>query len=106
VCVVAVHTEASAEAEEAAVWYEQQREGLGARFATELESTYALLREGMVPGSPWRGAMGNRGVRYLLLDRFPFSVVFKEIGSDAFVLAVAHQARKPGFWNHRLRSIE
>ncbi len=33
-----------------------------------------------------------------MLDRFPCSVVYVELGHETRVLALAHAKRRPGFW--------
>lgn len=101
---IAVHKEASAEAEAAALWYDNERLGLGADFTNELNQALSILREGIVPGMPWRGTPGSRGVRYLTLKRFPFRVVFVGNHDAVAVLAVAHHSRKPAYWRDRLSS--
>lgn len=43
------------------------------------------------------------GVRRKLLRRFPFAIVFIELADSIRVLAVAHGARRPAYWRHRIR---
>jgi hypothetical protein len=42
------------------------------------------------------------GVRRLLVDRFPYALVFVESETEIRVLAVAHTRRRPGYWRSRL----
>lgn len=93
---------AAAEAVEAAAWYEARRGGLGSEFRSEFKVALEKLREGILPGSPWPGRLGDRGVRRILMKRFPFSVVFVTMGQEAVVLALAHHRRRPGYWRQRL----
>lgn len=93
---------AAVEAAEAAAWYEARRKGLGAEFRSEFEFVFDRLREGGLPGTPWAGGLGERGVKRLLMQRFPFSVVFVATGEGVTVLALAHHRRKPGYWRDRL----
>ena len=58
--------------------------------------------KGVVPGSPWPGRLGERGVKRILLKRFPLSVVFVDTGSGKVVLAVAHHRRRPAYWRGRV----
>ena len=67
---------AATEATEAAGWYEARRKGLGAGLRSEFKLALDRLREGMLSGRPWPGPLGERGVKRLLMNRFPFSVVF------------------------------
>jgi toxin ParE1/3/4 len=93
---------AAAEAAGAATWYESQRVGLGADFREDFRAGLAVLQEGVVPGSPWPGRLSERGVKRILLKRFPFSVVVVDTGGGKVVLAVAHHRRRPAYWRGRL----
>jgi hypothetical protein len=93
---------AATEAAEAAVWYEARRKGLGAEFRSEFKFALDRLREGILRGTPWPGRPGERGVKRLLMQRFPFFVVFVAAGEAVTVLALAHHRRKPGYWRDRL----
>jgi len=93
---------AAAEAGGAAAWYESQRVGLGADFREDFRAGLAVLQEGVVPGSPWPGHLGERGVMRILLKRFPFSLVFVDTGGGKVLLAVAHHRRRPAYWRGRL----
>jgi plasmid stabilization system protein ParE len=48
-------------------------------------------------------AMGGRAV---LVERFPYSVVFLEFDSEIRILAFAHGRRQPGYWKDRADSSE
>jgi hypothetical protein len=93
---------AAAEAAGAATWYQSQRAGLGADFREDFKAALDTLEEGVVAGSPWPGRLGERGVKRILLKRFPFSVVFVDTGSGKVVLAVAHHRRRPAYWRGRV----
>jgi plasmid stabilization system protein ParE len=41
-------------------------------------------------------------IRRTLLPRFPYAVVFIELGGEVRVLAVAHAKRQPGYWLDRV----
>jgi len=47
--------EAVQEGEEAAGWYEAQREGPGREFREAFSRSLEMLREGLLTGSPWPG---------------------------------------------------
>jgi toxin ParE1/3/4 len=42
------------------------------------------------------------GTRRLVLQRFPFSVVYLDNANVVNVVAVAHNKRRPGYWKDRL----
>jgi plasmid stabilization system protein ParE len=89
--------EAQDDIEAAALWYEQQREGLGARFVAELDSV--LDRIGR---SPLQFPIIEAPVRRGLLRRFPYAVYFVAEDGPPTVLAVLHQHRHPDAWRSRL----
>ena len=93
---VVIHDDADIEVEEAALWYEEQRPGLGLEYVAAVGRV--LLDIGDNPDlysvwkQPWRRA---------LLQRLPY-VVFFEIEVDRVVVwAVAHAKRRPGYWMAR-----
>ncbi|HUD26492.1 MAG TPA: hypothetical protein VMQ45_12430 [Burkholderiaceae bacterium] len=102
--VVRIHEAASQEAVEAATWYEHKQPGLGVEFQRAIDAALDLLEEEIVPLSPVPSSARARGVKRLILKRFPFDVVVVERHMEIFVIAFAHHARRPGYWRHRRRS--
>lgn len=92
----ALHPEAEAELEEAALIYEARMAGLGKSFAANVERTIALVRE-----YPEAGAIDGPGRRRMVVARFPYSVVYRQAADMIVVVAVAHQRRRPGYWRRR-----
>ncbi|MEW6323459.1 MAG: type II toxin-antitoxin system RelE/ParE family toxin [Acidobacteriota bacterium] len=89
---------ASVEFAEAVRWYETKRPGLGADFYDAVAKTIALIREH--PGVGHRSG-GSGDYRQLLVDRFPYNIVYRERPADLYVIAVAHTKRRPGYWKDR-----
>ncbi len=102
--VVRIHAAAAEEAVEAAARYEHERPGLGAEFERALEAALDLLEQEIVPLTSVPGVAGTRGVKRLILRRFPYAVVVRERDAEIFVIAFAHHARRPGYWRDRLRT--
>jgi hypothetical protein len=99
-----VHSDAAIEAQEAAAWYEDKREGLGFDFLWEVAAAFRVLRENIMHGKPWPDPpLAARGVKQISLKEFPYQVAFIESPSKAIVLAVAHVRRRPGYWQDRLK---
>lgn len=75
-------------------WYiEQDAWTAAADFLAEAEATFERLSL-----SPGLGTPGPAGTRILPLHRFPVSVVYRH-GEDAlYVVALAAQRRRPGYW--------
>jgi toxin ParE1/3/4 len=93
-----MHPEAEAEADHAASYYELQRPGLGREFREELENAV-----GRIVGNPQLYAMLFDDVRPCRLKRFPYTVYFADLDDKIWIVAVAHQRRRPGYWRQRQR---
>jgi plasmid stabilization system protein ParE len=98
--IIRLLSEAESEVEDAAHWYEERSEGLGARFLSELEDalTAIALRPTQPPVSIDRGV---RDTRRRTLKHFPYSVVYEVRDDECVIIAVAHLARRPGYWRSR-----
>ena len=96
------HPEADAEAESAALWYENRHDGLGQDFLAELERALTLIAESPGTWPVWPGMAASLGIRRFLLSRFPYGIAYGFSGSEVVVYAVAHLARRPGYWRDRL----
>lgn len=85
--------EADTEYQQAGVWYEGRREGLGLEFFGEVNATIRRIL-----GFPRVGAAVPRvppdlPVRRLAVRRFPYHVVYLETAQELRILAVAHDRR-------------
>jgi toxin ParE1/3/4 len=98
-----IHAAAAEEAVEAAAWYERERPGLGREFESAIHSALDLLEQSIVPLSVLPGMAGARGVKRLILRRFPYAIIVFEATDTLVVIAFAHHARRPGYWRHRMR---
>ena len=92
--------EARVDLEEAAYWYEDQRQGLGDRFASEVLD---LVRR--IGGSPLLFPEVFPPVRRGLLQRFPYAVYFVIEETMIVVLAIVHQRRDPAAWKRRWQDL-
>ena len=102
--VLRIHEAAAEEAAEAAAWYEAERPGLGADFEKAVDAAFDILEQEVVPLTNVPGVAASRGVKRLLLRRFPYAIIIQQRGTETVVVAVAHQARRPGYWRDRLRT--
>ena len=93
---VEFHEAASLEFEAAFEWYLERSELVASRFVAEVNRAVGLIAE-----APRRWPTGLHGTRRFLLNRFPFSLVYREFPSKIQVLAVAHGRRRPGYWKER-----
>jgi plasmid stabilization system protein ParE len=84
------------EFDEAALWYEERRLGLGAQFVSEIDRAVYLAAE-----SPQRFPNMHRDVRCVRARRFPYSVFFRAESRRIVVLSVFHARRNPSVWQQR-----
>lgn len=86
----------------AARWYDDQRPGLGGDFTEAVEALLGDIAK--APGSytPAGEASEVFDFRQALMRRFPYKVIFWDRPEEVFVLACAHQRRRPGFWRSRV----
>jgi toxin ParE1/3/4 len=100
---VRIHAAAAEEAAEAAAWYEREHPGLGEDFQRALDAALDLLEEEVVPLVSVPGTAASRGLKRLLLRRFPYAVIVREGAEEVVVIAFAHAARRPGYWRDRVK---
>lgn len=100
---VRIFREAADEAEAAADWYEQERQGLGTEFVEAIEAAIDVIEDGFLPLSPMPGISGAQGAKRLILRRFPYDIVIVDRDDERIVVAFAHHSRKPGYWRDRTR---
>lgn len=75
-------------------WYiGQDAWTVAADFLTEAEAAFDRLSR-----SPGLGTPGPAGTRILPLHRFPVSVVYRHAEDVLYVVALAAQRRRPGYW--------
>jgi toxin ParE1/3/4 len=87
---------AARELEDAALWYDAQRAGLGTDFRDAAEHAIALAAEG-----PLRFPRLHKEVRCVRIRRFPYSVFFLPEVSRIVVISVFHARRDPQVWQSR-----
>jgi len=92
-----LHPEAESDLREAAEYY---RERAGTAFAqaffAEFEHSMNLLLQ-----YPLLGALRLHGKRRLVMKHFPYSVIYTVAAQEIRVLAIAHQSRRPSYWQKR-----
>ncbi|WP_081622870.1 type II toxin-antitoxin system RelE/ParE family toxin [Marinobacter gelidimuriae] len=90
------HPDVTKEIKSSYQWYQNQTDGLGQDYLSELESSFQTVRE--LPNT-W--PKFQKGFRRFLLSKFPFSVIYQSNENTVFVVAVMHNSRQPGYWNDR-----
>ena len=84
---------AKQELEDAIGFYELEFEGLGRRFKEEVRKASLRIAEYPVAWSVERG-----DIRKCLLLKFPYKLLYSVEEDHIFIIAVAHQHRKPDYW--------
>jgi plasmid stabilization system protein ParE len=94
---VEFHPAAAEELIETSTFYDNEVPGLGERFVAEVERAVRLVVE-----RPNIGREIDKGRRRIVLARFPYSLIYSTESNEVWILAVAHQRRRPGYWHGRL----
>ena len=90
-------TPAEEEMTEASLFYEAASTGLGRDFLDDVQRGIDSVRE--------HSRIGNsvgRGLRRVLLHRFPFSLIYSVDADVILIVAVSHYGRRPGYWKDRV----
>lgn len=90
---------AQLEIRQAALFYEDSREGLGQEFLNAVEWAFEHIQQ---HPTVWRVLKGR--FRRYLLQRFPYGVIYAIEGEIIYVAAVMHLKRKPGYWVSRVKA--
>ena len=93
---IIVRPAAVAEIDEAFLWYESQRLGLGEEFREALRTTLNKVAE-----NPQLYQVVHRGTRRALMSRFPYGVFYRESAQFIVVVACMHGRRHPKRWQSR-----
>lgn len=93
---VEVLPDAEAEARDAIHWYFDRSPMVADSFRTELFGAIDGLAS---TANDW--PEDEDGTRHYHLKHFPYTVMYEVIGQQVTVFAVAHQRRRPGYWQDR-----
>ena len=91
------HPEAEMELIETAEYYELQVPGLGELFEAEVRRATDLLLE-----HPDIGSSADPHLRKFVLNRFPLTLYYSVLSDVLRIEVVAHQSRRPGYWQSRV----
>lgn len=93
---VEFHPEAEQEIIEAQRWYRERSEVASQAFALEVAKTIASIVE-----APERWPATEGGERRQVLQRFPYTILYRFHSDTVYVTAIAHHKRRPGYWRGR-----
>ncbi|MEJ7764794.1 MAG: type II toxin-antitoxin system RelE/ParE family toxin [Acidimicrobiales bacterium] len=94
--------EASAELEAATQWYEDRRLGMGTSLLAAVEDTVKAIAAWPGAGALVEEVGVDLEVRRARIRRFPYHLAYLVTDEGVYVLAVAHDRRRPAFWRKRL----
>ena len=89
--------EVQSEIEDAYLWYERQRAGLGDDFLASVDRALERIQQGPDTYPPV-----YRDVRLVLTRRFPYGVYFQVASDHVLIVAVQHTHRNPNAWKKRV----
>jgi toxin ParE1/3/4 len=94
-----LHPEAHTELQAAAVWYDEQRLGLGDEFVADANATFSRLAATPQHFPTWPGLHeAEPPVCRALLSKFPYVVACEVHDEYVLVLAITHVRRRPLYW--------
>lgn len=93
--------EAEAELLAAMLYYENCRDGLGQEFYKQVADAMATIAQDPLRHPTLEGQRSTRKFRRTALKRFPYIIVYEVREDETLIVAVAHSARQPGYWEGR-----
>ncbi len=93
---VHLRPEAEADIEDAATWYDRQRNGLGQEFLDDILVVVDTIAE-----NPNIYPVVNKQTRRAVVRRFPFGIFYRVDEDSVVILAVMHGNRHPRRWKKR-----
>ena len=93
---VTLRPEAEDDLEDAALWYEGHRRGLGGQFLDEIERAIALIEE-----NPKIYPRVHGEIYRAVIRQFPFGIFYLLERETVVVVAIYHANRDPAAWKNR-----
>jgi len=87
---------AKSELDDATHYYEYELQGLGELFRSEIKQTAKRIAN-----YPELWTIEKGEIRKCLLHKFPYKLLYSIEKDHIFIIAVAHQHRKPDYWVER-----
>lgn len=90
------HPEAEKELLHSVRYYENEVVGLGAEFLDAIEQSLAIIQS-----FPDMGTLLTKSERRIMVERFPFAIIYSTHVDRTMIYAIMHLKRKPGYWKSR-----
>lgn len=81
------------------IYYSEVEADLGVRFSAAVEEAAARALAFPESGLPFQS-----NTRRILVNGFPFSLIYRPEPDGIVIFAVAHHARYPYYWQSRVRA--
>jgi plasmid stabilization system protein ParE len=94
---VRLHPEAEKELRIAYLWYLERNTTVAESFVAEVDHAIGVVGE-----KPVRWPKLTKSIRRYVFPRFPFMLVYRVKPTYVEVIAIAHQKKRPGYWQVRL----
>ena len=94
--------EAEVDLDDAVRWYERQRVGLGLALVAEVNEVVTGIERWPQLGALVLDVETPLAARRIPVRRFPYYVVWVVIDDLIYIVAVAHNRRRPGYWATRM----
>ena len=96
------HPAAWHELEQAIAWYDREQRGLGPKFARAVREKIRQAERFPQSASQLAGYPPEYDLRRVSVRDWPYGIVLAGTGGVRLVIAVAHEKRRPGYWERRL----
>jgi len=93
---VSFHELAEIELNDAAIYFENEKEGLGFRFLAAMQTAITHIQE-----HPQASPIIIEDIRRKVLRRFPYNLIYSIKPDRIRILAIASQKRRPFYWHGR-----
>ena len=93
-----IHPAAEQEIWHEVAYYESKQAGLGRDLIRRVRDALQRIRT-----SPSSFAVDRHHVRRCPVERFPFSIYYRDNPDLVWIVALAHHARRPNYWRSRLK---
>jgi plasmid stabilization system protein ParE len=97
---VRFHPDAEQEYLASLAWYKERSEDAALDFENQFHKAVSAIAE-----APDRWPVYLTNFRRYVVRQFPFSIVYRSLDNEVFVLAVAHAHRRPGYWRKSSDSV-
>lgn len=94
---IVLRKEAREEFDQAADWYEEQRDGLGVEFTAEINLTLASIAD-----DPDLHPPVYHDIRRVMAGRFPYAVLYRVEIDQILVVSIFQARRDPAVWQSRV----